>query len=236
MPANKGNLSTPHKEKSGNGLTTGASKKKKRCTVKHKRHCKQYLVSERIETLIPWQINGHIAVESRATQVFSIWNILYLQILDTNAIKSLKYVDLLEYLIISFSKFLFFHFTKIQAWNLKSCNNRVGYVWRGCFKSETRRVCSPLLMHGQSIMYGLQWSIGVSMLWCFLRCNFHLKFFLWFNALHRNDQVICISFQHSTYELRHTNILIFPLLCNKLFIYQWHFNKIRLSRTDSFFY
>lgn len=53
MPANKGNLSTPHKEKSGNGLTTGASKKKKRCTVKHKRHCKQYLVSERIETLIP---------------------------------------------------------------------------------------------------------------------------------------------------------------------------------------
>ncbi|XP_061931929.1 mucin-2 isoform X15 [Apis cerana] len=43
MPANKGNLSTPHKEKSGNGLTTGASKKKKRCTVKHKRHCKQYL-------------------------------------------------------------------------------------------------------------------------------------------------------------------------------------------------
>ncbi|CAK9805835.1 hypothetical protein ANTQUA_LOCUS4583 [Anthophora quadrimaculata] len=43
MPANKGNLSTPHKEKPGNGLTTGASKKKKRCTVKHKRHCKQYL-------------------------------------------------------------------------------------------------------------------------------------------------------------------------------------------------
>ena len=52
MPANKGNLSTPHKEKPGNGLTTGASKKKKRCTVKHKRHCKQYLVSERNETLI----------------------------------------------------------------------------------------------------------------------------------------------------------------------------------------
>lgn len=93
MPANKGNLSTPHKEKSGNGLTTGASKKKKRCTVKHKRHCKQYLVSERIETLIPWQMNGHIAVESRATQVSSIWNVLYLQILDTSAIKSLKYVD-----------------------------------------------------------------------------------------------------------------------------------------------
>nr|XP_034172792.1 nascent polypeptide-associated complex subunit alpha, muscle-specific form isoform X9 [Osmia lignaria] len=43
MPANKGNLSTPHKEKAGNGLTTGASKKKKRCTVKHKKHCKQYL-------------------------------------------------------------------------------------------------------------------------------------------------------------------------------------------------
>ncbi|XP_029051959.2 bromodomain-containing protein 4 isoform X2 [Osmia bicornis bicornis] len=43
MPANKGNLSTPHKEKAGNGLTSGASKKKKRCTVKHKKHCKQYL-------------------------------------------------------------------------------------------------------------------------------------------------------------------------------------------------
>ncbi|XP_076635800.1 uncharacterized protein LOC143348927 isoform X14 [Colletes latitarsis] len=43
MPANKGNLSTPHKEKSGNGLTNAAAKKKKRCTVKHKKHCKQYL-------------------------------------------------------------------------------------------------------------------------------------------------------------------------------------------------
>ncbi|XP_076751844.1 uncharacterized protein LOC143423987 isoform X4 [Xylocopa sonorina] len=43
MPANKGNLSTSHKEKPGNGFTAGASKKKKRCTVKHKRHCKQYL-------------------------------------------------------------------------------------------------------------------------------------------------------------------------------------------------
>nr|XP_033341215.1 cell surface glycoprotein 1 isoform X9 [Megalopta genalis] len=43
MPANKGNLSTPHKEKPGNGLTNAAAKKKKRCTVKHKKHCKQYL-------------------------------------------------------------------------------------------------------------------------------------------------------------------------------------------------
>ncbi|XP_076230405.1 uncharacterized protein LOC116430001 isoform X18 [Nomia melanderi] len=43
MPANKGNLSSPHKEKPGNGLTNAASKKKKRCTVKHKKHCKQYL-------------------------------------------------------------------------------------------------------------------------------------------------------------------------------------------------
>ncbi|XP_076244598.1 uncharacterized protein LOC143185460 isoform X2 [Calliopsis andreniformis] len=43
MPANKGNLSTPHKEKPGNGFTNAASKKKKRCTVKHKKHCKQYL-------------------------------------------------------------------------------------------------------------------------------------------------------------------------------------------------
>ncbi|XP_076280359.1 uncharacterized protein LOC143209056 isoform X13 [Lasioglossum baleicum] len=43
MPANKGNLSTPHKEKPGNGLTNAAAKKKKRCAVKHKKHCKQYL-------------------------------------------------------------------------------------------------------------------------------------------------------------------------------------------------
>ncbi|KZC12800.1 hypothetical protein WN55_04317 [Dufourea novaeangliae] len=43
MPANKGNLSTSHKEKPGNGLTNAASKKKKRCPVKHKKHCKQYL-------------------------------------------------------------------------------------------------------------------------------------------------------------------------------------------------
>ncbi|XP_076668838.1 uncharacterized protein LOC143369153 isoform X9 [Andrena cerasifolii] len=43
MPANKGNLSTAHKEKPGNGFNNAASKKKKRCTVKHKKHCKQYL-------------------------------------------------------------------------------------------------------------------------------------------------------------------------------------------------
>ncbi|XP_029159558.1 uncharacterized protein LOC114931603 isoform X2 [Nylanderia fulva] len=46
MPANKSNLSTPHKEKSGNGLTVAAvtSKKKKRpACVRHKKHCKQYL-------------------------------------------------------------------------------------------------------------------------------------------------------------------------------------------------
>jgi len=51
MPANKSNLSTPRKEKSSNGLVVAsaaaaASKKKKRSTcVKHKKHCKQYLVS-----------------------------------------------------------------------------------------------------------------------------------------------------------------------------------------------
>ncbi|KAG7199778.1 hypothetical protein KM043_000441 [Ampulex compressa] len=43
MPANKTNQSTPHKERSSNGLTAGAAKKKKRSCVKHKRHCKQYL-------------------------------------------------------------------------------------------------------------------------------------------------------------------------------------------------
>ncbi|XP_025152675.1 mucin-5AC isoform X4 [Harpegnathos saltator] len=51
MPANKSNLSTPRKEKSGNGLVAAstvaanaAAKKKKRSScVKHKKHCKQYL-------------------------------------------------------------------------------------------------------------------------------------------------------------------------------------------------
>ncbi|XP_026826739.1 titin isoform X10 [Ooceraea biroi] len=53
MPANKSNLSTPRKEKSGNGLipastptVAAASRKKKRSaygSVKHKKHCKQYL-------------------------------------------------------------------------------------------------------------------------------------------------------------------------------------------------
>lgn len=55
MPANKSNLSTPRKEKSSNGLVVAsataaaaATKKKKRSTcVKHKKHCKQYLVSVR---------------------------------------------------------------------------------------------------------------------------------------------------------------------------------------------
>lgn len=53
MPANKSNLSTPRKEKSGNGLVAAsavaanaAAKKKKRSScVKHKKHCRQYLVS-----------------------------------------------------------------------------------------------------------------------------------------------------------------------------------------------
>ncbi|XP_025271070.1 mucin-5AC isoform X4 [Camponotus floridanus] len=48
MPANKSNLSTPRKEKSGNGLIAATaaltSKKKKRpACIKHKKHCKQYL-------------------------------------------------------------------------------------------------------------------------------------------------------------------------------------------------
>ncbi|XP_032683894.1 uncharacterized protein LOC116850071 isoform X10 [Odontomachus brunneus] len=51
MPANKSNLSTPRKEKSGNGLVAAsavaanaAAKKKKRSScVKHKKHCRQYL-------------------------------------------------------------------------------------------------------------------------------------------------------------------------------------------------
>ncbi|KAL6441190.1 hypothetical protein ACFW04_003468 [Cataglyphis niger] len=48
MPANKSNLSTPRKEKPGNGLiaatAAATSKKKKRpACIKHKKHCKQYL-------------------------------------------------------------------------------------------------------------------------------------------------------------------------------------------------
>lgn len=73
MPANKGNLSTPHKEKAGNGLTTGASKKKKRCTVKHKKHCKQYLVSERKRnSLIPCECTVRTAMLQRNRSASSI--------------------------------------------------------------------------------------------------------------------------------------------------------------------
>ncbi|XP_070165659.1 mediator of DNA damage checkpoint protein 1 isoform X3 [Polyergus mexicanus] len=48
MPANKSNLSTPRKEKPGNGLiaatAAATSKKKKRpACIKNKKHCKQYL-------------------------------------------------------------------------------------------------------------------------------------------------------------------------------------------------
>ncbi|XP_072752985.1 uncharacterized protein [Anoplolepis gracilipes] len=48
MPANKSNLSTPRKEKSGNGLiaataATTSKKKKRPACIKHKKHCKQYL-------------------------------------------------------------------------------------------------------------------------------------------------------------------------------------------------
>ncbi|XP_026673819.1 flocculation protein FLO11 isoform X2 [Ceratina calcarata] len=54
MPANKGNLSTPHKDKPGNGCNAGASKKKKRCAVKHKRHCKQYLLHSEYRSTYTW--------------------------------------------------------------------------------------------------------------------------------------------------------------------------------------
>ncbi|EZA47012.1 hypothetical protein X777_17011 [Ooceraea biroi] len=71
MPANKSNLSTPRKEKSGNGLipastptVAAASRKKKRSaygSVKHKKHCKQYLVSVNNELkIMSHGPNGHV--------------------------------------------------------------------------------------------------------------------------------------------------------------------------------
>ncbi|XP_043495776.1 uncharacterized protein LOC122519981 isoform X2 [Polistes fuscatus] len=55
MPANKSNqLSTPRKEKSNNGLAAGNSKKKKRSCVKHKKHCKQYLLHSEYRSTYTW--------------------------------------------------------------------------------------------------------------------------------------------------------------------------------------
>ncbi|XP_026826735.1 uncharacterized protein LOC105282341 isoform X4 [Ooceraea biroi] len=64
MPANKSNLSTPRKEKSGNGLipastptVAAASRKKKRSaygSVKHKKHCKQYLLHSEYRSTYTW--------------------------------------------------------------------------------------------------------------------------------------------------------------------------------------
>jgi len=54
MPANRSNLSTPRKEKSGDGFSLAVSnptaavatkKKKRSACVRHKKHCRQYLVS-----------------------------------------------------------------------------------------------------------------------------------------------------------------------------------------------
>ncbi|XP_076280338.1 uncharacterized protein LOC143209056 isoform X2 [Lasioglossum baleicum] len=72
MPANKGNLSTPHKEKPGNGLTNAAAKKKKRCAVKHKKHCKQYLLHSEYRSTYTWHEytgpHAELAVVRRAPQ------------------------------------------------------------------------------------------------------------------------------------------------------------------------
>lgn len=80
MPANKGNL-TPHKEKPGNGFANAASKKKKRCTVKHKKHCKQYLVSEPKRNVNSLRVrHGHVAIQSSAIRASSVRDVSYLGI------------------------------------------------------------------------------------------------------------------------------------------------------------